>query len=476
MGKKGGINTKHIDFIILDILATAISLVASFVIRFNGDLDLEKYGDYRYICVGAILAYILLVLFSNIHSGILKRGLLVELWHSVLVNVEIVVCIVVVLFIFKLSAVYSRLMIGMFFVINVLLVFTFRIIRKTAIKRDFKKGKNISNSILVAHVSEIKEFLKMMDESGTGYYNFIAVVLLGGQDDSRKSGGEELSQLGSKIPVLRKKDLLAFAKENVINEAFIVGQFSETEDITDLLLSMGISIHMEINGSIGGLSNVNVERYGDYTMLNSSISSGTTGEFLIKRIIDIIVAIIGLIFTGIFFIILAPIIKKQSPGPVFFSQDRVGKNGNIFRIYKFRSMYMDAEERKKELMAQNEMQGLMFKMENDPRIMPIGKFIRKTSIDEFPQFWNILKGDMSLVGTRPPTVDEYKQYAPHHLSRLAIKPGLTGMWQVSGRSDITDFEEVVKLDNEYIRNFSLLLDIKIILRTFGVVLGMKGSS
>ena len=476
MGKKNGMRAKHIDFILLDIIATAVSLVAAFAIRFGGDNNSKMHGDYRYICVGAIFAYILLMLFTNLHSGILRRGVLIELWRSVLVNVEIVICIVVVLFMFKASSSYSRLMIGIFFVINVTLVFTFRLIRKNAIIKGFKRGKNVSNSILVTHVSEIQDFMKMMNEGGTGYYKFIAVVLLGGSDDSRKSGGEEVSQMGLSIPVLRKKDLLAFAKENVINEAFIVGQFSETEDITDLLLSMGISINMEVNGNIGGLANVTVERFGEYTMLSSTITSGTAGEFLVKRIIDIIVAIIGLIFTGIFFVILGPIIKKQSPGPVFFSQDRVGKNGNIFRIYKFRSMYMDAEERKKELMAQNEMQGLMFKMENDPRIMPIGKFIRKTSIDEFPQFWNILKGDMSLVGTRPPTVDEYKQYAPHHLSRLAIKPGLTGMWQVSGRSDITDFEEVVKLDNEYIRNFSLFLDIKIILRTFGVVVGMKGSS
>ena len=136
---------------------------------------------------------------------------------------------------------------------------------------------------------------------------------------------------------------------------------------------------------------------------------------------------------------------------------------------------MDAEERKKDLMDQNQMQGLMFKMDDDPRITPIGKFLRKSSIDEFPQFLNILKGDMSLVGTRPPTVDEVEMYHLHHMSRLAIKPGLTGMWQTSGRSDITDFEEVVKLDNEYIRNFSLLLDVKIIIKTFGAVFGMKGS-
>ena len=190
---------------------------------------------------------------------------------------------------------------------------------------------------------------------------------------------------------------------------------------------------------------------------------------------DIIISIPGIIVTGILYIILGPIIYHQSPGPIFFKQERVGKNGRKFKIYKFRSMYMDAEERKKELMEQNKMQGLMFKMDDDPRITPIGKFIRKTSLDEFPQFINIFKGDMSLVGTRPPTVDEFEHYDAHHKSRLAIKPGLTGLWQVSGRSDITDFEEVVRLDNEYIRNFSISYDLKIILKTVGVVFKREGS-
>lgn len=144
---------------------------------------------------------------------------------------------------------------------------------------------------------------------------------------------------------------------------------------------------------------------------------------------------------------------------------------------------MDAEERKKDLMKKNEMQGLMFKMENDPRIIGsekgpgkgIGNFIRETSIDELPQFWNILKGDMSLIGTRPPTVNEYEQYDLHHKIRLSMKPGLTGMWQVSGRSDITDFEEVVRLDTEYIENWSIGMDIRILFKTIQVVLGKKGS-
>lgn len=155
--------------------------------------------------------------------------------------------------------------------------------------------------------------------------------------------------------------------------------------------------------------------------------------------------------------------------PAIFVQKRVGKNGRIFNFYKFRSMYIDAEKRKKELMAQNQMQGGMFKMDNDPRITPTGQFIRKTSLDELPQFYNVLVGDMSLVGTRPPTVDEFEKYTPSQKRRLNFKPGITGLWQVSGRSNITDFDEVVKLDVEYIDNWSIWSDIKILLKTIFVV-------
>ena len=194
-----------------------------------------------------------------------------------------------------------------------------------------------------------------------------------------------------------------------------------------------------------------------------------------KRLLDLVGALVGCVFLGILTVIVGPMIKLESPGPIFFAQKRVGRNGRIFKMYKFRSMYADAEERKKELMAQNEMNGLMFKMENDPRITKTGAFLRKTSLDEFPQFINILKGDMSLVGTRPPTLDEFAQYSPYHKKRLSFRPGLTGIWQVSGRSDITDFEEIVKLDVEYIDNWSFWLDIKILLKTFLEVFTQKGA-
>ena len=177
-----------------------------------------------------------------------------------------------------------------------------------------------------------------------------------------------------------------------------------------------------------------------------------------------------------------------SPGPIFFAQERIGRNGRKFRMYKFRSMYMDAEERKKELIAQNKVSdGMMFKMDFDPRIIGnkilpdgtkktgVGQFIRKTSIDELPQFWNILKGDMSLVGTRPPTLDEWEKYEPHHRARMSFRPGLTGLWQVSGRSNITDFEEVVKLDTQYIGEWSVKNDIRIIFYTIVGVLKNNGA-
>ena len=194
-----------------------------------------------------------------------------------------------------------------------------------------------------------------------------------------------------------------------------------------------------------------------------------------KRCMDIAGGLVGCILSIPIIAIVAIPLKIESPGPLFFKQKRVGRNGRYFYIHKLRSMYMDAEERKKELMAQNEMNGLMFKMEDDPRVTKVGKFIRKTSIDELPQFFDVLRGDMSLVGTRPPTVDEYKQYESHHKRRLSMKPGITGLWQVSGRSDIEDFEEVVKLDVAYIDNWSLWGDVKILFKTIYVVFAGKGA-
>ena len=218
-----------------------------------------------------------------------------------------------------------------------------------------------------------------------------------------------------------------------------------------------------------------IESFGDYTVVTYTRFRSSYKRLLIKRCIDILGGLVGLIITGIFYPFVAIAIKLDSKGPVLFSQVRIGRNGRRFKIYKFRSMYIDAEERKRELEKQNEMQGLMFKMENDPRITKVGKFIRKTSIDELPQFYNVLTGDMSLVGTRPPTEDEFEKYNQYYRRRISMTPGLTGMWQVSGRSEIEDFDDVVKYDLQYIDNWSLTLDIKILFKTIWVVLAGRGS-
>ena len=211
--------------------------------------------------------------------------------------------------------------------------------------------------------------------------------------------------------------------------------------------------------------------------MSQSINVVGARQMFLKRTLDVIGGVIGLIITGFLCVVLGPIIYLKSPGPIFFKQERIGENGRRFYIYKFRSMYLDAEERKKELMAkQNIKNAKMFKMENDPRIIKgIGNFIRSHSLDEFPQFWNVLKGDMSLVGTRPPTPDEWENYEQHHRTRLAVKPGITGAWQVGGRSKITNFEEVVQLDVDYIKHWSLWKDLKIIFKTIGVVIKKKGA-
>ena len=218
-----------------------------------------------------------------------------------------------------------------------------------------------------------------------------------------------------------------------------------------------------------------LNRVGKYAVVTFARNIFSTRQMVAKRALDVAGSLVGMVILGIAAIFVAPAIKLESPGPVFFGQTRIGRNGRRFTFYKFRSMYQDAEERKKELVASNEVKGLMFKMENDPRITRVGQFIRKTSIDELPQFWNVLKGDMSLVGTRPPTVDEFEHYESKHKCRLSMTPGMTGLWQISGRSDIKDFDEVVKLDMQYIDNWSILLDIKIILLTVGVVFRGKGS-
>ena len=290
---------------------------------------------------------------------------------------------------------------------------------------------------------------------------------------------DQTGQKYSDIPVIATGDnLYDIAREQPLDVVFIYMPDTDSSKIGEMIQEFekmgitcnysidipGIDMHNEVASNFAGYGVVTFsKKYMDYRLL------------MVKRMIDIVGSLVGLLITGIITPFVAIAIKAESPGPVFFAQTRIGKNGRRFKIYKFRSMYTDAEERKKDLETQNEVKGLMFKMDNDPRITKVGKFIRKFSIDELPQFYNVLIGDMSLVGTRPPTCDEFSQYNNYYRRRLCITPGLTGMWQVSGRSDIDNFDDVVQLDLQYIDQWSLGLDLKILFATVGAVFAAKGS-
>ncbi|MBJ8325399.1 sugar transferase [Streptococcus pacificus] len=290
------------------------------------------------------------------------------------------------------------------------------------------------------------------------------------------TNGEQSLQ---EIPLLRNFDELRdFLADNEVNEILVsYAAREEFFSIQNKLYEIGIPVSICLTDPTqDNFSSLILNKSGSLITLTHSLNYSDFINLFLKRVFDIIFSIIGLILTFIVALFIYPIIQKQSKGPLLFKQVRIGANGKKFQMYKFRSMYLDAESKKKELMQKNELNtDLMFKIDEDPRIFPFGKIIRSWSIDELPQFINVLKGDMSIVGTRPPTLEEYKKYKLHHFKRLVMKPGITGMWQVSGRSNIKNFEKVVELDAFYIRNWSLKLDLKIILKTFKVVLNRSGS-
>lgn len=213
---------------------------------------------------------------------------------------------------------------------------------------------------------------------------------------------------------------------------------------------------------------------GTHLGIENESTRGFSFYEVIKRVIDVVCSFVGVLVLSPLFVVIAIIIKFTSKGPVFFSQKRVGRDGKEFKMYKFRSMVVNAEELKEKLAAQNEMSGPMFKMKDDPRVTKVGKFIRKTSIDELPQLFNVLKGDMSLVGPRPSLPKEVAQFEDWMYRRLEVKPGLTCYWQVSGRNNI-DFEDWMKLDIKYVDERNLWIDIKLIFKTVGVLFGDKNA-
>lgn len=275
-------------------------------------------------------------------------------------------------------------------------------------------------------------------------------------------------------------DLESIIRKYNIDQVYILQKREmdvfQVQSYVDMCIEMGVTCQIIIDIFRRRKAFSFVSSIGTYPVYTFHTVPMNGLERAVKRLFDIVFSFVAIILTSPIMILTAIAIKLDSKGPVFFKQVRVGKNGRHFKIWKFRSMCVGADEMKEDLEALNEIEdGMMFKIKDDPRITRVGHFIRKTSIDELPQFFNVLAGSMSVVGTRPPTIDEVQKYTSKQWRRISIKPGITGMWQVEGRSSITDFDQVVERDTKYIDNWSILLDIKIILKTVALVLMRKNS-
>lgn len=464
--KKGW--TKHLDFLILDLICLEVSYVLAYLIRLGFVADpMTLY--HRNICIMLAAIDICVAFIGESYKNILRRSKFDEMFAVVRHNVCILLAALLYMYMTQVSFQISRfIFIGAIMASTVLMTIV-RCLWKRYIRRTLSNSRKNSHLLVITKVKLASKTIIKLQKSQIKDYSIVGLVLL---DDSSKVG-----DVIERVPIVAAStDMMEYARVHVVDEVFInLEDNNQANKIARHYLKMGIIVHINLAESMKALSNLTLEKVGDFPVATSSIHMASPIELLLKRLMDIAGSLVGLVFMGIAFVIFAPIIYKQSPGKIFFKQERVGRGGRHFYIYKFRSMYPDAEARKGELKQKNKMKGNMFKLDNDPRVIPIGRFIRRYSIDELPQFWNILKGDMSLVGTRPPTVDEVEQYKLHHMVRLSIKPGLTGLWQINGRNEITDFEQVVKLDEKYISNWSLKEDIKIILKTILVVINGRGA-
>lgn len=456
--------------LLIDMISVMAAYWLALVLRF--DLVKEAYDKSYHATVGAyiLILCLLYTLFLDGNRYFFGRDNWKELYYTIRYTAILMLGLVLVLYLTQQAYEFSRLIYAIFAVTNTVITFTAHVIFKKFMLNYYRKSNSNTKMMVLTIQMLASEVINKFKEENAWERDITAVALY----DADKQGST-----CEGIPVVASKDdLYDVVCQMTVDEVFICLPGTPMGEIRELVMKfeeMGLVCHYNVDIFSHFSPNTYVQQMAGYSVISFTLQSMDSRRLLIKRMMDIAGSFIGIILTCLITPFVALAIKIDSPGPVFFSQTRIGKNGRRFKIWKFRSMYIDAEERKKELEAQNEIKGLMFKMEHDPRITKVGDFLRKTSIDETPQFFNIFLGDMSLVGTRPPTEDEFEQYNGYYRRRMSITPGLTGMWQVSGRSDIQDFEEIVKLDLEYIDNWSLGLDIKILFMTVFTVLARKGS-
>ncbi len=470
---------KHLDFIILDEFALQAAFIIAFAIRQRSFLPYSS-SLYRTLAIVLFLFDLLASILFNTMHDVLKRNLLKEFGQTLKQALIVFAGGIIFMFSIQSAEAYSRIVLYLTLGFHIVIGYGTRLLLK---KRLLSKGQYIGEKesmLVVLNAETAEKTMERLTAASLDGHVIVGAVL----DDS------DVGEIKGIPVVANLKDAANYICREWIDSVYIDCSTNEpgVVELMDACRQMAVPVHYHIPGIGVDGSKQFAEEIGGTTVITTTANYATLNDLLAKRLLDIIGGLVGSLMTLIVIAIVGPKIKKASPGPILYKSERIGHNGKKFKMYKIRSMYLDADKRKASLMAQNRVKdGMMFKLDFDPRIIGneelpdgtrktgIGEFIRKTSLDEFPQFFNVLKGDMSLVGTRPPTPDEWEKYEFHHRARLACKPGITGMWQVSGRSEITDFEEVVKLDTEYINNWSLGLDFKILFKTVGAVFAHKGA-
>lgn len=455
-----------------DLISIGVSFILATYIRFGNFRDMGDKEIHFQVCLVFLLFCTIYSFFIDWNRNFLKRSLWKEAYVIVQYNAIMILVTQTIMYFLKWADVFSRFVMIYFVLINVLMSFLLHVVIKKAMKIHYQSDLSKIKVLVITQKLMSTEVVEKLQQQLDINFQIVGIVFTDGEKD------QESQQLQG-IPIMEMStDFLEKATLMALDEVFIYAPDLPQKKVQTMVNGfdeMGVNSHycVELPGTQSERSKI--ENFGGFSVITYTRFQSSYKRLLIKRVMDIAGGIIGMLITLIFFPFVALAIKMDSPGPVLFSQVRIGRNGRRFKIYKFRSMYLDAEERKKELEEQNEIQGLMFKIENDPRITKVGRLIRKTSIDELPQFYNVIKGDMSLVGTRPPTADEFEKYNQYYRRRISMTPGLTGLWQVSGRSEVEDFDDVVKYDLQYIDNWSLTLDMKILLRTVWVVIAGRGS-
>lgn len=479
-----------------NLFSIIISFLIAYLSRFGWDPSDVAFRHLKdsTVFLYLLLSFLIVFTFYRYNPITAKRGILRHIKAAFLTNIFMAIIFSTLVYTTHISDSIPRLFFGTFFSINFSIsfscLFLIHLIKRQYLEHHTKKTIIITdNSSLEKAVYDIQklnsedcEIIGITSLSGKQAERFYKVKILSSNLKTQPSKDTDSSSKNPALESIKLKELslstLEYVKRHQVDLViFSVNHLArkKIEHLIEAFSEMGIDSLITIDSFAIETLETKLEDFGTTNVIRLSPRLFTDGELLLKRLMDIAGALVGCFICIIFGLIVAPLIFLEDPGPIIFKQKRVGRNGKFFYIYKFRSMYQDAEAKLQTLKDQNEMQGFMFKMKNDPRITKIGKILRKTSIDELPQFFNVLEGSMSLIGTRPPTVDEYNQYSAHHKRRISIKPGITGLWQVSGRSEITDFEEIVRLDCFYIDHWSITGDIKILLKTFAAVFTGKGS-